>query len=53
MNLMQNKEMFWVGKMFLKEVSCAHQGCTYLIKKYSKTSNVKRYYYVNLKKLIF
>jgi len=29
------------GKMFLKEVSSAHQGCNYLIKKYKKQTNKK------------
>ncbi len=35
--------------MFLKEVSYAHKGCIYLIKKYSKTVNILKYY--NLKEL--
>ncbi len=30
---------------FLKEVSFAHQGCIYLIKKYSKNGNIVEYYY--------
>jgi len=38
--------------MFLKEVSSAHQGCNYLIKKTKKTNkqncNIVKYYY-NLK----
>ncbi len=29
----------------LKEVSFAHQGCIYLIKKYSKNGNIVEYYY--------
>jgi len=37
--------------MFLKEVSSAHQGCNYLIKKtHKKNSNIVKYYY-NLKQL--
>ncbi len=32
----------------MKEVSYAHQGCIYLIKKYSKNSNIVKYYH-NLK----
>ncbi len=34
--------------MILKEVFLAHQGCIYLIKKYSKNNNIVKYYY-NLK----
>ncbi len=34
--------------MFLKEDFYAHQDCIYLIKKYSKKSNIVKYYY-NLK----
>ncbi len=34
--------------MFFKDISSAHQGCIYLIKKYRKNSNIVKYYY-NLK----
>ncbi len=30
--------------MFLQEVSYPHQGCIYLIQKYSKNSNIVKYY---------
>ncbi len=45
-----NIQKFGIGKsifMFLKEVSCAHQGCIYLIRNALK-SNIVKYYY-NLK----
>ncbi len=29
----------------MKEVSYAHRGCIYLIKKYSKNSNIVKYLY--------
>ncbi len=45
--------------MFLKDISNAEEGCIYLIKKYSKNSNIVKYYnlkyffYVNIFKTAF
>ncbi len=37
-------QLFIYSLNYFKEDSLAHQGCIYLIKKYSKNSNIVKYY---------